>query len=194
MAAAFRVALDGAFLFPKLLLLRSLKVSLESASPVAIALTLAAPAKSSLKSPRSTVTNTNRGFTSQVLEPGDGYFPYIQRKTANIEFPDHLKGHSTMPLVWLENGENKTWTVIGGRSHLADWAIKTFPNDKEIVETAKGFNPMETFHEGYCCRSDEVEDPHMFSTCLHQQKKQQQQPQNYDSTGVKNEQEVPLKS
>lgn len=106
-------------------------------------------------------------FTSPGI-CGDGYYPYIQEKTKNITFPDRLKGHATMPLVWFENGPEKTWTVIGGREDLGKWAIKEFPNDKVLVELAGSFAFSEACHAACCCAYDEDDekDREYFSTCL----------------------------
>lgn len=101
---------------------------------------------------------------------GEGYFPYIVEKTKNVTFPEHLKGHSTMPLIWFENGADKKWTVIGGRQDFADWAMKEFPNDKELVALASTFKVSQLCHATCCCAFDEEDDPEYFSTCLKNQK------------------------
>ena len=65
------------------------------------------------------------------------FFDYFNYETfGKVPFPEHLKGHSTSPFCWLEKGNNNI-DPIGGRSHLAEWAEKTFPNDKDIIECAK---------------------------------------------------------
>jgi hypothetical protein len=100
----------------------------------------------------------------------DGYFSYIQEKTKDIKFPPHLKGHSTTPLVWLLNGPEQSWTVLGGRSEFFSWAVAQFPQDKELQKLA-GYKFSELCHDckscccSCCCCGYDPEDPFYSSTC-----------------------------
>jgi hypothetical protein len=60
---------------------------------------------------------------------------FLKETFDTITFPEHLKGHSTSPFVWFER-ENDVIEPIGGRSNLAEWALKQFQEDKEIIECA----------------------------------------------------------
>jgi len=81
------------------------------------------------------------------------YYHFLQVTFDPVPFPDHLKGHASSPFVWLETG-NLDIKPIGGRSHLAEWAIKTFSNDEEIVACAsKTWSFGDIFHN--CCGAEE---------------------------------------
>jgi hypothetical protein len=87
---------------------------------------------------------------------GMDHYAYITAKTAPITFPEHLKGHETLPFVWLQTTEN-AFEPIGGRSHLAQWALERFPNDPDIAPVAA----QETV-PGCCCDGDNF---HAFGCC-----------------------------
>ena len=69
------------------------------------------------------------------FDSSDYYYFFLKETFDSIPFPEHLKGHSSSPFVWFEKNKNEI-EPIGGRSHFAEWAIKTFPNDQEIFECA----------------------------------------------------------
>lgn len=98
----------------------------------------------------------------------DGHYTYIVEKTKDVKFPEHLKNHSTMPFIWMETGPAKTWTVIGGRQELADWAKKEFPEDAELIDIANNWKVSEACHGACCCAYDESDpkDAKYFSTSL----------------------------
>lgn len=50
-----------------------------------------------------------------------GFWPFAAEKFDKVEFPKHLKGHSTSPFVWLENGSTNTITPIGGGDRFMAW-------------------------------------------------------------------------
>ena len=55
-----------------------------------------------------------------------------------IKFPPHLKGHSTSPFCWLEEGPNNTVTPIGGSDDLRAWVLKNTDGlPANVVQYAK---------------------------------------------------------
>ncbi|CUG90774.1 Hypothetical protein, putative [Bodo saltans] len=58
-----------------------------------------------------------------------------------IPFPPHLKGHTTSPFVWLEEGKENVMTPIGGNDHFTKWTLNNpdFANTKEIKELANSW-------------------------------------------------------
>ncbi len=65
------------------------------------------------------------------------YGRFILERFANVPFPAHLKGHSTSPFVWIEQGPpadksaaaaaaTSVLTPIGGRDRFAEWAVARF--------------------------------------------------------------------
>eukprot|EP01084_Bolivina_argentea_P035346 65579_1 len=67
------------------------------------------------------------------------FFQFTAAKFANVDFPQHLKGHSTSPFCWLEHpsatNEN-TIEPLGGSEHLREYALKN-SNNKEVQAFAK---------------------------------------------------------
>ena len=62
-------------------------------------------------------------------------------KFASVKFPPELKGHSTSPFVWLESGDDKRITPIGGFAEFGVWAKKNcdHPIIKEAADAPYGF-------------------------------------------------------
>ncbi len=61
------------------------------------------------------------------------FWPFVKEKFDPVPFPAHLKGHSTMPFVWLErqnptSGATNEITPIGGSDHFAAWALENIGN------------------------------------------------------------------
>ena len=63
---------------------------------------------------------------------------FIVKKFEPVPFPEHLKGHGSSPFVWLENGEDKVITPIGGCNELQIWSKEKFPNNEQIQALACG--------------------------------------------------------
>jgi hypothetical protein len=54
----------------------------------------------------------------------DGAFSnFTTKRFANVDFPAHLKGHSTSPFVWLETGSDNVIQPLGGADFLSTWAL-----------------------------------------------------------------------
>lgn len=85
-------------------------------------------------------------------------FYYFLKETFDpVPFPQHLKGHSSSPFVWIEQGLACDITPIGGREHFAKWAAEKFPEEKEILDIAKNWKFSDSFHNGdkaYPCTAD----------------------------------------
>jgi hypothetical protein len=66
-----------------------------------------------------------------------------------VPFPDHLKGHGSMPFCWLERGANAEIEPIGGCDHLTAWARAKFPNEPEIQNLLiDGYEGGDVCHNG----------------------------------------------
>ena len=69
------------------------------------------------------------------------FYPFTAKKFANVDFPQHLKGHGTSPFCWLEHPaadgspENRI-EPLGGSEYLSEWAIKN-SESKDVVAAAK---------------------------------------------------------
>jgi len=70
------------------------------------------------------------------FDGSDYYYNFLKEKFDPIPFPEHLKGHSSSPFVWFERGSKCGIEPIGGRSHFAEWVMKQFVNDEEIIKCA----------------------------------------------------------
>ena len=81
------------------------------------------------------------------------FYHFTTTTFENVPFPDHLKGHDSSPFCWLETRDKSGDNIIeplGGRSHFAEWAIRTFKNDSEIVDCASTtFSCADIFHGCY---------------------------------------------
>ena len=57
------------------------------------------------------------------------FYAFTAEKFADVSFPEHLKGHSSSPFVWLEHpssdgsGKNSI-EPIGGCDHFCEWIQK----------------------------------------------------------------------
>jgi hypothetical protein len=65
--------------------------------------------------------------------------------TANVPFPPHLKGHGTSPFVWLESGDPKSITPIGGCNNFAEWVKASRPDLLKAKEVADLVNAKPAF-------------------------------------------------
>ena len=96
---------------------------------------------------------------------GGKFYQFTGEVFSAVTFPDHLKGHDSSPFVWFETsaaGATNKIEPIGGRIELAAWALKTFPDDKELPELCSAGGPPlfcdATCHAGLsCCAIDEAE-------------------------------------
>jgi hypothetical protein len=79
---------------------------------------------------------------------GEAYYAFLKDTFDSVPFPQHLKGHSSSPFVWFERGGNNEIEPIGGRDYFAEWAKKTFAEDKQVVELASDVSLMDAFHNG----------------------------------------------
>jgi hypothetical protein len=83
------------------------------------------------------------------FDSGDAYYGFLKEMFDPIPFPDHLKGHSSSPFIWLESGSDNKIDLIGGRCYLADWVKKTFPEDQELLALAAvDWTVGDAFHNG----------------------------------------------
>ena len=93
--------------------------------------------------------------TWYYFDSGSNYYEFLRVTFDSVPFPQHLKGHSSSPFVWLENNEdNQTnkMTLLGPCSALKEWAKTEFKNDKEIVDCCSvSFTLGDIFHNGGCC-------------------------------------------
>eukprot|EP00536_Pseudo-nitzschia_multiseries_P008499 jgi/Psemu1/305749/fgenesh1_kg.216_\ len=69
-------------------------------------------------------------------------------KDSGAEAPEH----KTSPFCWLEesSGSTKTYTAVGGRDRLAEWAMKTFDESDvkhETIWTLSKTEPTHTWKE-----------------------------------------------
>lgn len=69
------------------------------------------------------------------------FWPFVKEKFDPVPFPAHLKGHATMPFVWLErhnpvSGATNEITPIGGSDHFAAWAQENI-EDPHVKALAK---------------------------------------------------------
>ena len=62
-------------------------------------------------------------FESWYYWDATGYFPFVGEKFANVDFPEHLKGHATSPFVWIERGADNKVEPIGTADLFHAWAL-----------------------------------------------------------------------
>lgn len=65
------------------------------------------------------------------FDSSDNYYAFLADKFANVTFPDHLKGHDSSPFVWVERGEQRDITPIGGRTEFCGWLTSEYA---DVVE------------------------------------------------------------
>ncbi len=64
------------------------------------------------------------------------FYAFLSQRFANVEFPQHLKGHDTSPFCWIEtrkSAESASNDVLplGGRDRFCEWLLAMYP---EVVE------------------------------------------------------------
>jgi hypothetical protein len=79
---------------------------------------------------------------------GQAYYTFLKNTFDSVPFPDHLKGHSSSPFVWLEKGAQNEIQPLGGRDYFADWAKQNFADDQQVVELASDVSVFDAFHNG----------------------------------------------
>ena len=77
----------------------------------------------------------------------DDFYGFLKITFDSVPFPEHLKGHSSSPFVWLETGPN-TIEPLGGREGFASWATKACAADTAIVQMASTVSVFDAFHNG----------------------------------------------
>lgn len=83
------------------------------------------------------------------FDGSSAFYAFLKEKFDPVPFPPHLKGHASSPFIWFETGATNVIEPVGGRSHLAEWVLKTFPGDAELIKLASsGPGLTEGFHNG----------------------------------------------
>ncbi len=73
-------------------------------------------------------------FDSNNFREEGGILPQIKEEL-DAEQKEKFASHKSSPFCWIETGA-KEIKAIGGRDRLCEWAIDTFPENKEIVSFA----------------------------------------------------------